>query len=229
MGSTQSIHEFANPRNISKFDFENFEHETSHVTEYRNESEVISLQKKRKRNRRLDADNINRKILRKFLNYIVILINLIVKETLKDDYDCRTMEIFEFNDGFKRKSSKKDIELLKSNSIYIFLCEDKNIITRSITNHNKNAFNLIIKKNGNLKNIFDKSCFDFFNIYYYKRNKFDISTFDINNIVDLSNLTCFYEDFIKNQYMGDENYLSKFEKSINKNFLKNYFVVEKVK
>jgi len=228
MGSTQSIHEFANPRNISKFDFENFEPETNHVTGHRNESEVISLQKKRKRNRRLDPDNIKSKILRNFLNFIVILINLIVKETLKDDYDWRTMEIFEFNDGFKKKSTKKHIELLKSNSIYIFLCEDKNINIRGDTNHNKNAFNLIIKKNGNLKNIFDKSCFDFFNIYYYKRNKFDISIFDINNIVDLSNLTCFYEDFIKNQYM-DENYLSKFEKSINKNFLKNYFVVEKVK
>ena len=229
MGSTQSIHEFANPRNISKFDFENFEPETNHVTGHRNESEVISLQKKRKRNRKLDDDTIKGKILRNFLNFIVILINLIVKETLKDDYDCRTMEIFEFIDGFKKKHSKKHIELLKSNSIYIFLCEDKNINIRGDTNHNKNAFNLIIKKNGNLKNIFDKSCFDFFNIYYYKRNKFDISTFDINNIVDLSNLTCFYEDFIKNQYMGDENYLSKFEKSINKNFLKNYFVVEKVK
>lgn len=229
MGSTQSIHEFANPRNISKFDFENFELETNHVTGLRNESEVISLQKKRKRNRKKDADNIKSKILRNFLNFIVILINLIVKETLKDDYDCRTMEIFEFNDGFKRKSSKKHIELLKSNSIYIFLCEDKNINTRKITNHNKNAFNLIIKKNGNLKNIFDKSCFDFFNIYYYKRNKFDISIFSINNIVDLSNLTCFYEDVIKNKYMGDENYLSKLEKSINKNFLKNYFVVEKGK
>ena len=227
MGSTQSIHEFANPRNISKFDFENFELETSNVTGHRNESEVISLQKKRKRNRKLDDDTIKGKILRNFLNFIVILINLIVKETLKDDYDWRTMEIFEFNDGFKRKSTKKDIELLKSNSIYIFLCEDKNIKARN-TNHNKNAFNLIIKKNGNLKNIFDKSCFDFFNIFYYKRNKFDISIFDINNIVDLSNLTCFYEDVIKNQYM-DENYLSKFEKSINKNFLKNYFVVEKVK
>ena len=227
MGSTQSIHEFANPSNISKFDFENFELETSNVTGHRNESEVISLQKKRKRNRKLDDDTIKGKILRNFLNFIVILINLIVKETLKDDYDWRTMEIFEFNDGFKRKSSKKDIELLKSNSIYIFLCEDKNIKARN-TNHNKNAFNLIIKKNGNLKNIFYKSCFEFFNIFYYKRNKFDISIFDINNIVDLSNLTCFYEDFIKNQYM-DENYLSKFEKSINKNFLKNYFVVEKVK
>ena len=154
---------------------------------------------------------------------------MIVKETLKDDYDCRTMEIFEFNDGFKRKSSKKHIELLKSNSIYIFLCEDKNINTRNITNHNKNAFNLIIKKNGNIKNIFDKSCFEFFNIFYYKRNKFDISIFSINNIIDLSNLTCFYEDVIKNKYMGDENYLSKLEKSINKNFLKNYFVVEKGK
>ena len=229
MGSTQSIHEFANPRNISKFDFENFELETNHVTGYRNESEVISLQKKRKRNRRLDGDNIKSKILRNFLNFIVILINLIVKETLKDDYDCRTMEIFEFNDGFKRKSSKKHIELLKSNSIYIFLCEDKNIYTRNITNHNKNAFNLIIKKNGNIKNIFDKSCFEFFNIFYYKRNKFDISIFSINIIVDLSNLTCFYEDVIKNKYMGDENYLSKLEKSINKNFLKNYFVVEKGK
>ena len=229
MGSTQSIHEFANPRNISKFDFENFELETNHVTGLRNESEVISLQKKRKRNRKKDADNIKSKILRNFLNFIVILINLIVKETLKDDYDWRTMEIFEFNDGFKKKHSKKHIELLKSNSIYIFLCEDKNINTRKITNHNKNAFNLIIKKNGNLKNIFDKSCFDFFNIYYYKRNKFDISIFSINNIVDLSNLTCFYEDVIKNKYMGDENYLSKLEKSINKNFLKNYFVVEKGK
>ena len=229
MGSTQSIHEFANPSNISKFDFENFELETNHVTGYRNESEVISLQKKRKRNRRLDGDNIKSKILRNFLNFIVILINLIVKETLKDDYDCRTMEIFEFNDGFKRKSSKKHIELLKSNSIYIFLCEDKNIYTRNITNHNKNAFNLIIKKNGNIKNIFDKSCFEFFNIFYYKRNKFDISKFSINNIIDISNLTCFYEDVIKNKYMGDENYLSKLEKSINKNFLKNYFVVEKGK
>ena len=229
MGSTQSIHEFANPSNISKFDFENFELETSNVTGHRNESEVISLQKKRKRNRKLDDDTIKGKILRNFLNFIVILINLIVKETLKDDYDWRTMEIFEFIDGFKKKHSKKHIELLKSNSIYIFLCEDKNINIRGDTNHNKNAFNLIIKKNGNLKNIFDKSCFDFFNIYYYKRNKFDISIFDINNIIDLSNLTCFYEDVIKNKYMGDENYLSKLEKSINKNFLKNYFVVEKVK
>ena len=226
MGNTQSIPEIANPLNISKFDCEIFCLETNHATGYRNESEVITLPKKRNRQRRLDTDNIKSKILRHFLNFIVILINLIVKETLKDDYDFRTMEIFEFNDVFKRKSSKKHIELLKSNNIYIFLCEDKNINTRNITNHNKNAFNLIIKKNGNLKNIFDKNCFEFFNIFYYKRNKFDISIFDINYIIDLSNLTCFYEDVIKNQYMGDENYLSKLEKSIKKYFLKTYFVVE---
>ena len=153
---------------------------------------------------------------------------MIIKQTLKDEYDSQKMEIFEFNNDFKKKHSKKQFELLRTNSIYSFLCDENNITsrTKNISNHNKDAFSLIINKNESLKNIFDKPCFEFFSIFYYKTLKFDIC---INLVIDLSNLRCFYEDVLKKKYIGDEQYFTKMEKSIKKNFLKNYFVIKKSK
>ena len=231
MGNNESNVEISNHRNIEDYIHE-FGKETKFETGEKIESDfnlnsipnVNMLQRKKKRqpHSKLDDDNIKDKILRKFLNFIVIFINLIIKQTLKDEYDSQKMEIFEFNNEFKKKHSKKQFELLRTNSIYSFLYDENNITsrTKNISNHN-------INKNESLKNIFDKPCFEFFSIFYYKTLKFDISC--INLIIDLSNLRCFYEDVLKKKYIGDEQYFTKMEKSIKKNFLKNYFVIKKSK
>ena len=241
MGNNQSNVEISNHRNIEDYQPEFFGKETNFETGEKIEYDfnlnsihnVNMLQRKKKRqsHSKLDDDNIKDKILRKFLNFIVIFINLIIKQTLKDEYDSQKMEIFEFNNDFKKKHSKKQFELLRTNSIYSFLCDENNITsrTKNISNHNKDAFSLIINKNESLKNIFDKPCFEFFSIFYYKTLKFDISKFCINLVIDLSNLRCFYEDVLKKKYIGDEQYFTKMEKSIKKNFLKNYFVIKKSK
>ena len=231
MDNTHFNFELSNKQSIYEFDSEWIELETNHVTGENNESNGNMLQKKanRQTHTREAADNGKNKILGYSLKFDVEFLNLIVKETLGDDYDFRTMEIFEFNHNFKKYFSRKKCELLKSNSIYSFLCEDKNINTRNISNHNKNAFNFIINKNESLKNIFEKSCFEFFSIFYYKRIEFDMSKYGINKIIDLSNLKYFYEDAIKKNYIGEEKYITKLEKIIKKNFLKNYFIVKKGK
>ena len=223
---------------MNQFEFELFGSETNHSTGENNEipnmnePQIINenrLQKKRKRQKhsKSASDNIKKKILVHFLNFVVILINLIIRETLEKEYDSETMEFFEFNSKFKKQSSKKQIELLKTHSISTFLNEDENISDKKSPNHNQNAFKLIIRKNCKLKNILDISCFEFFSCFYYKNSQIDLNQYGISKVIDLSNLRCFYEDKIKNNYLGDDKYITKMEKIIKKFFFKKYFFVKK--
>ena len=118
MGNNESNVEISNHRNIEDYQHEFFVKETNYETGEKIEYDfnlnsipnVNMLQRKKKRqsHSKYDDDNIKDKILRKFLNFIVIFINLIIKQTLKDEYDSQKMEIFEFNNEFKKKHSKKN-------------------------------------------------------------------------------------------------------------------------
>ena len=118
MGNNESNVEISNHRNIEDYQPEFFGKETNYETGEKIEYDfnlnsipnVNMLQRKKKRqsHSKYDDDNIKDKILRKFLNFIVIFINLIIKQTLKDEYDSQKMEIFEFNNEFKKKHSKKN-------------------------------------------------------------------------------------------------------------------------
>ena len=119
MGNNESNVEISNHRNIEDYQHEFFGKETNFETGEKIESDfnlnsipnVNMLQRKKKRqpHSKEDDDNIKDKILRKFLNFIVIFINLIIKQTLKDEYDSQKMEIFEFNNDFKKKKYKKTV------------------------------------------------------------------------------------------------------------------------
>ena len=241
MGNTLSSSELSNQKNINNSEFEleseSFVNETNPATGENNailensylpvNNDDTLLQRKRKHTKN-SSDNIKNKILIYFLNFVVILINLIVKETLEKDYDSLTMEFYEFNSKFKKKnSSNKQLQLLKNCSISSFLLNDKNINNRNSPSHNKNAFNLIIDKNSKIKNILDKSLFEFFYFFHHKNNQIDLSKYCIGKIIDISCLHCFYEDVLKNKYKDEEEYINKMEKSIKKFFLKNPFFIKK--
>ena len=241
MGNTHENCEYSisnKEKFMNQFENELFGSETNHATGENseipnmNEPAIINeyrLQKKRKRQKHSKeaSDNIKKKILVHFLNFVVILINLIIRETLEDEYDSETMEFFEFNSKFKKQSSKKQFELLKTCSISNFLNKDENISDKKAPKHNQNAFNLIIEKNCKLKNIFDISCFEFFSYFYYKSSQIDLSQYGICKVIDLRNLRCFYEDKVKNNYLCDDKYITKMEKIIKKFFFKNYFFLKK--
>lgn len=184
-----------------------------------------NTQKRKRIHTKYHADNIKRKINVKYFNFLVEIINYIIKENLREDYNEEKMKFCEFNYEFKKNVNKQFIDNLKQNSIISFLIKDKNIINKGLKNFNSSVYNSIIKKNSNFNNILDKHCFDFFPIFYYKIEEYE---FD-NQIINLSKMNCFYEDVLKKKNSNDEKYITNMESVINKHFLKKEvkFVVKK--
>lgn len=181
--------------------------------------------KKRKRiHTKYNADNIKRKINVKYFNFLVEFINYIIKTNLKENYNEEKMKFSDFNYKFKKNVTKEYIDNLKQNSIINFLIKDINIINKGVKNFNGSVYNLIISKNSNFKNILNKHCYDFFPIFYNKISEFE---FD-KQIIDLSEINCFYEDVLKYNYSDDKRYMTNMENVIKKCFLKKEikFVVE---
>lgn len=96
------------------------------------------LQKKRKHTKN-DSDNIKRKIMVKFLTFLVQLINLIVKDTLQEKYDDN-MSFLPFKYEFKKNITSNQLNMLKKQSILHFLTDGKNISNKKnnidFNNHN---------------------------------------------------------------------------------------------
>ena len=179
------------------------------------------LQKKRKHTKN-DSDNIKRKIMVKFLTFLVQLINLIVKDTLQEKYDDN-MSFLPFKYEFKKNITSNQLNMLKKQSILHFLTDGKNISNKKnnidFNNHNYTAFNLIINQNELYMRLFENSCFEYFSLFYKKSDELNLNQYGINQIIDLSKINCFYEDILK-EYSNDEEYISRIEKKVKKHFLK---------
>lgn len=179
------------------------------------------LQKKRKHTKN-DSDNIKRKIMVKFLTFLIQLINLIVKDTLQEKYDDN-MSFLPFKYEFKKNITSNQLNMLKKQSILHFLTDGKNISNKKnnidFNNHNYTAFNLIINQNELYMRLFENSCFEYFSLFYKKSDELNLNQYGINQIIDLSKINCFYEDILK-EYSNDEEYISRIEKKVKKHFLK---------
>ena len=179
------------------------------------------LQKKRKHTKN-DSDNIKRKIMVKFLTFLVQLINLIVKDTLQEKYDDN-MSFLPFKYEFKKNITSNQLNMLKKQSILHFLTDGKNISNKKnnidFKNHNYSAYNLIINQNELYMRLFENSCFEYFSLFYKKSDELNLNQYGINQIIDLSKINCFYEDILK-EYSNDEEYISRIEKKVKKHFLK---------
>lgn len=179
------------------------------------------LQKKRKHTKN-DSDNIKRKIMVKFLTFLIQLINLIVKDTLQEKYDDN-MSFLPFKYEFKKNITSNQLNMLKKQSILHFLTDGKNISNKKnnidFNNHNYTAFNLIINQNELYMRFFENSCFEYFSLFYKKSDELNLNQYGINQIIDLSKINCFYEDILK-EYSNDEEYISRIEKKVKKHFLK---------
>lgn len=193
------------------------------------------LEKKRRKHTKEHSDNIKRKVNVQYFIFLVDLLNLIIEETFGEEYDAQKMRFFHFNYLFKkdvanqRLKSFKNLDENKDNTIASFLIDDKNISHKGEKNHNENVYNNIKNKNDKLGNILDKPCFEFFSLFYTKRLEFNLNIYDINKIIGLSKLKCFYDDVLKCKYTNDKNYISKMENVIKKYFMKKdvVFLVDK--
>lgn len=197
-----------------------------------NENRENNVAKKRRRSKhtKYSTDNVKRKINVHYLNFLVCLINLIVKDILGEQYDEKTMKFFNFKYKFRKNITNSRLNDLKNKNISIlsYLTENDNISNKGFINYNDNVYNRIININNLITNILNKSCFEYFNIFYKKPSEFDLKKYSINKIVDLSNITCFYEDTFKSEYINDQKYIEKIEKVIKKFFLeKDLFIVKK--
>lgn len=189
------------------------------------------LQKKRKHTKN-DSDNIKRKIMVKFLTFLVQLINLIVKDTLQEKYKDDTMSFLPFKYEFKKNITSNQLNMLKKQSILHFLTDGKNISNKKnnidFNNQNYTAFNLIINQKDVYMKLFENSCFEYFSLFYKKSVELNLNKYGIKQIINISKIECFYEDILK-EYSNEEEYISKIEKIVKKNFLKKQinFEIEK--
>ena len=165
------------------------------------ETKSIKTQKRRRSKNKNDNQNIHNKysednILRKvqihFLNFIIFILNDILKEL---NYTERFLKI---DYHIKKKVSKDYIKCLKTKKISDIVCLD---ITSKFTTKDKDTNRIIydkIKDNEILNKLFDAEYLEFFDIYYKSKSEYiNFTKFGLEKEVKRSNKTKIFIDLLK--------------------------------
>lgn len=171
-------------------------------------------------------DNIKRKIQVHYLKFLLNFLNKILSEIIYKDKKTESFYFYRLKYLFSKDISKNSFEKLKNTSIGDIFKENTSPKFKDPQKSNINVYNEVIKQNDKMINILNQKYLDFFYIYYLKIKQINLSKFGINQTINLSSGLEFYEDLIKkerekNNYSNYDTYLSKIEKCIKKDFLKN--------
>ena len=169
------------------------------------------IKKKRNTHTKYCLDNIFVKINVHFMNFIVNLINMILKKLeIKIDY------FWKINGKIKKNIKKHNIENIKNYTIMEIMQFENNLKCKE-KNHNKDLINKIRNiKNNTLQKILKMQYIDIFKNYYYI-NKRDI-------IIDglKIRLPMIFEDFLSFIKAKEDIYY----KNMIKKVIKKYFLVD---
>ena len=167
---------------------------------------------------RYSMDNILRKVQVHFFNFIIFILNDILKEL---NFTERFLKI-----GYEAKKDvcKDNVESLKAREISDIVCLD---ISCKYNTKDKNANRNIydkIKDNEILNKLFKAKYMEFFDIYYKSKSKFiNFTKFGLEKEVRRSDKTEVFLDLSKkNEH--DKEYIQNLNYAISQYYFKNKFV-----
>jgi hypothetical protein len=174
------------------------------------------------RKRKYDPDNIIIKINGHFLNFIILLVNLILKK--------QNIKIDNFNGYFKKINIKEKKKIRKFNAEQIMSCQISDIlkfannIKGADTFHNENLYNKIKDKdNAILQKVLKMKYIDVFkNFCSSKKDKKEIIIDDGSERLEIGlpyTYDYFLNDIIAKGAEKDDKYKNKIKKVIEKYFL----------
>ena len=188
-----------------------------------NRARLKNNKKKKKKHDKFSKDNIKRKIQVHYIKFLRDLLNLIIKEILKENIEFKPLDY-----KFKMKIDKSSFMSLKKQSL-------GNIFKEHISPRCKNdqkfyniqIYNKIINKSKILKNILDKKYLEFINIYYKNKKKINLIKYGLDKDIVLPNNIKTYENLIKKNEADlsrdDKLYNNKILKILEKEFISPIF------
>jgi len=175
-----------------------------------------NLNEEKKIHDKFSSDNILRKIQVKYITFIILFLNDILRafgikeKFLKLDYE------------FKKDVNKQNFAELKSKNIGEIISNKISTKYKKDENANSNLYNYL-KINKVFEKIFDMNYMDFFKKYYMKHEKtVDLRIFGIEKEVSLSKKTEAFHEFLEKEKSKakDEKYIKQIMECLNKNYLK---------
>lgn len=160
------------------------------------------------------TDNILRKIQVHYLNFIILFINILLKNLNYSE------EFFKLDYEFKKNIKKEFLESLKKQTLGEII---SNKISIKYKKYDKNINKTIyekIKENEILNNILSENYIKFFKKIYYKSYyNINLKEYGLDKEIILSKKVKMYKDFLKDNKESGEKYIKYVKECTLKNFL----------
>lgn len=160
------------------------------------------------------TDNILRKIQVHYLNFIILFINILLKNLNYSE------EFFKLDYEFKKNIKKEFLESLKKQTLGEII---SNKISIKYKKYDKNINKTIyekIKENEILNNILSENYIKFFKKIYYKSYyNINLKEYGLDKEIILSKKVKMYKDFLKDNKESGEKYIKYIKECTLKNFL----------
>ena len=234
------------PYDFKKMQNDNIPYEDIYTTKYTTKKKTpknlfftkkkrcVDKKKTGQNRRKYDHDNIKKKIKVDYFNFIILIINIIIKEFTKKNNITFDSEFYDLASKYKSNVTKESIKLLQTQTIKDVIKTD---ISPQYTIKNKNS-NLItcnkIEQEIKLKDINDilnkKILYFFETIYFQKRkekyNLKELNLIDLEIVLDKEEIGLF-EDLLDRNKINEENFNFDKYKIDMINCCKNYFFQKK--
>ena len=189
-----------------------------------------------KKHDKMEKDNIVRKIQVHYCNFLVCLINEVIKRIIiEESYQTENAEtITHMKDyllntidyRFKSNIRKDFMQITENMKIKDIISPSADFCNKyNLINKNKDIMNKIeLKNHPILNNILNQKYLFYFNdIYYQNKRKFNLSEGNMTLSIVLSNNTKTFDDLVLKN-MDDKNYILKLKRVVMQNFSKPKFV-----
>lgn len=177
---------------------------------------------KRPKHDKFSKDNIKTKIQVHYIKFLIDLLNIIIKEILRED-----IKFYPLKYKFVKEINNKSFNYIKMKSLGEIFKFNVSPKYKKYELLNIEVYDEVTQKSQILKNILDKPYLEFIKIFYFNKKKLNLLEYGLNKDIILPNNIHFYEDLVKKNKSGssieDKLYHNKIKKIIFTDFIGSPF------